>query len=283
VLDRKLVPNVPSNSGLTIYPDPAIGNANTPYFRCVDQNMSSANEIPFSSTRAFLSCLAPAMPQSTLGASQVMPQYRNSNIHTDITSPVLENSTAVPGIGAGKFQEWDTAFDPILSNLQPDQPRSVDQLDAPSRVPQPQELVLGLEMPRGNGNRYARDSTQLAIHGQDIQQMEYNDQPLAPTYRQNQGESFASQGPSPNGYTPHILTETAYIAKVAERYKQNPDSDYPKDDQEAQLQIIKALFEAFRNTEDIIDKPQVALAFKDASIPDDEIEMVCWELMVLDI
>jgi hypothetical protein len=116
-------------------------------------------------------------------------------------------------------------------------------------------------------------------HGQDMEQLNHSSNAQGSPPGESQAEVYGSPAPIPSGYVPRILTEAAYEAKIAERHKHDPNSDYPKEPA-AQQQIIKDLFEAFKNTDGIIDKPQVGLAFKDGSIPDEEIELVCWELVV---
>jgi len=88
--------------------------------------------------------------------------------------------------------------------------------------------------------------------------------------------------PSVQGeYRMLIFDEASYKAKLAARLSVDAvPEDYPEDDLVAQHNIIKTLFSAIKNTFGILDSPKVALAFTDGTIPDEDIEMVCWELMV---
>jgi hypothetical protein len=98
---------------------------------------------------------------------------------------------------------------------------------------------------------------------------------------ETQEEDPGSASTTQTGFKPKIKSEASYKEKLASlRPVYDPTkSDYPED-QETQLVIISSLYDAIRNTTGILDSATVGKLFSGDKIPDEAIEMVCWEVMV---
>jgi hypothetical protein len=79
-------------------------------------------------------------------------------------------------------------------------------------------------------------------------------------------------------YKLQITDESCYRKKV-----QNPSkkqlSDYPMDPEEQRL-IVRRIFDAIKSIEDAEDGDKVKAMFRDQKIPDEAIELACWDIMV---
>jgi len=99
---------------------------------------------------------------------------------------------------------------------------------------------------------------------------------------------------NPGTFQPTIASEADYIKELEERsvreraalIESGAEVDFPEDPAE-QRECVQRLVEAFKNTEEIIDKgckngraAQSAQRIANGYYPDHEIEMACWEIFV---
>jgi hypothetical protein len=99
---------------------------------------------------------------------------------------------------------------------------------------------------------------------------------------------------NPGAFRPTITSEAEYIEELQQRsfreraalIESGAEIDFPEDPAEQQ-DCVRRLIEAFKNTENIIDKgckngraAQSAQRIAKGYYPDHEIEMACWEIFV---
>jgi hypothetical protein len=152
----------------------------------------------------------------------------------------------------------------------------------------------------GDGEGYGGYEEDMGDEGEE------GDEDFEPDYEDDQGgeddqedEDYVEPGQgipqaNPGTFQPTIASEADYIKELEERsvreravlIESGAEVDFPEDPAE-QRECVQRLVEAFKNTENIIDKgckngraAQSAQRIAKGYYPDYEIEMACWEIFV---